>query len=217
MGTLGFDPHVLALDLLRESDLHLAGEWIKNGSRAYYDVGHFELSTCEVSNPTDLVTWEKAGETMHDTGLLNTRDEPHADARRWRRLHVIVGDALMNETAILLRHFVTSSILELMEKGMLADVPKLKSPVDDVWHNVETRDPGKWKVHLADDSVVSPIDVQRYYLGKIEGILDGDADKRAFRLFEEVLDGLESKSSKDLAHRIEWLDRWYAIQEATAA
>ncbi|TLZ67607.1 MAG: hypothetical protein E6K16_00335 [Methanobacteriota archaeon] len=311
MGTLGFDPHVLALDLLRESDLHLAGEWIKNGSRAYYDVGHFEVSTCEVSNPWDLVTWEKAGEkildwlrkvmedkytaggvkihafknntspdgtsygshenycvsrdlafpqeyvralvphlatrfiytgagdildgkyvispmayltstvvsgeTMHDTGLLNTRDEPHADARRWRRLHVIVGDALMNETAILLRHFVTSSVLELMEKGMLGDVPKLKSPVDDVWHNVEIRDPGKWKVHLEDGSVVSPIDIQRYYLGKIEGILDGDADKRAFRLFEEILDGLESKSSKDLAHRIEWLDRWYAIQEATAA
>src|SRR2546427_12533284 len=66
MGTLGFDPHVLALDLLRESDLHLAGEGIKNGSRAYYDVGHFELSTCEVSNPTDLVTWEKAGEKILD-------------------------------------------------------------------------------------------------------------------------------------------------------
>src|SRR2546427_3934444 len=309
MGTLGFDPHVLALDLLRESDLHLAGEWIKNGSRAYYDVGHFELSTCEVSNPTDLVTWEKAGEkildwlrkvmedkytaggvkihafknntspdgtsygshenycvsrdlafpqeyvralvphlatrfiytgagdildgkyvlspmayltstvvsgeTMHDTGLLNTRDEPHADARRWRRLHVIVRDAVMNETAILLPHFGTPSVLELMEKGMLAGAPKLKSPVDDVWHNVEIRDPGKWKVHLENGSVVSPIDVQRYYLGKIEGILDGDADKRAFRLFEEVLDGLESKSSKDLARRIEWLDRWYAIQDAT--
>src|SRR5207244_578108 len=149
-----------------------------------------------------------SGETMHDTGILNTRDEPHADARRWRRLHVIVGDALMNETAILLRHFVTSSVLKLMEENRLKDAPKLKSPVDDVWRNVEIRDPGKWKVHLADGSVVSPIDIQRYYLGKIEGILEDDADKRAFRLFEEVLDGLESKSSKHLARRIEWLDRW---------
>src|SRR3989475_2791450 len=309
MGSQGFDPHVLALELLRESDLHLAGEFITNGSRCYYDVGHFEVSTAETTNYYDLIRWEKAGEkildwlrkvmeekyvgggtkihafknntspdgtsygshenycvarsmpfpaqyvrelvphfttriiytgagdlidgsyvlspsayltstvvsgeTMHDTGLLNTRDEPHADARRWRRLHVIVGDALMNETAILLRHFVTSSVLELMEKGMLADAPKLKSPVDDVWHNVEIRDPGKWKGHLADDPVVSPIDIHRDYLGKIEGILEDDADKRAFGLFEEVLDGLESKSSKHLARRIEWLDRWYAIQDAT--
>ncbi|OGS51452.1 MAG: hypothetical protein A3K65_06385 [Euryarchaeota archaeon RBG_16_68_12] len=309
MGPLGFDPHALALDLLRGSDLHLAGEFVKNGSRAYYDVGHFELSTAEVSNPRDLVTWEKAGEkildwlrkvmedkycaggvkihafknntspdgtsygshenycvsrdvafpqrfvrelvphlatrfiytgagdiidgkyvlspmayltstvvsgeTMHDTGLLTTRDEPHADARRWRRLHVIVGDALMNETAILLRHFTTSAILGLMEQNALGDAPRLRNPVEDVWHNVEIRDPDKWEVHLEDGSAVSPIDVQRYYLAKIEGTLETDADRRTLRLFGETLDGLESKSSRDLARRVEWLDRYYAIQEAT--
>ncbi len=308
MGSLGFDPHAMALDMLRESDLHLAGEFVRNGSRAYYDVGHFEVSTAEVTNPQDMVTWEKAGEkildwlrkvmedkycangvkihafknntspdgtsygshenycvsrdvafpqqyvkelvphlatrfiytgagdildgkyvlspmayltstvvsgeTMHDTGLLNTRDEPHANAHRWRRLHVIVGDALMNETAILLRHFATSAILSLMEKGALADVPRLKDPVKDVWHNVELRDPDKWEVHLEDGSAVSPIDIQRYYLGKIEGTLETDADRRAFRTLEEVLDGLASKSSKELARRVEWLDRYFAIQEA---
>src|SRR5438105_56217 len=194
MGTMGFDPHMMALDLLRDSDLHLAGEFITNGSRVYYDVGHFEVSTAETTNFHDVVVWEKAGEkildwlrrvmeekytgdmkihafknntspdgtsygshenycvsrdvpfpgqylrdlvphlatrfiytgagdilrgkyvlspmafltsqvisgeTMHDTGILNTRDEPHADGRVWRRLHVIVGDALMNETAIM--------------------------------------------------------------------------------------------------------------------
>ncbi|TLZ61352.1 MAG: hypothetical protein E6K13_07055, partial [Methanobacteriota archaeon] len=126
------------------------------------------------------------------------------------------GDALMNETAILLRHFVTSSVLRLMEENKLKDAPKLKSVVDDVWRNVEIRDPEKWKIHLDGGSVVSPIDIQRYYLGKIEGLLEDDGDRRAFKLFEEVLDGLESKTSKHLARRIEWLDRYYAIQEATA-
>jgi len=309
MGSLGFDPHTLALDLLRESDLHLAGEFIKNGSRAYYDVGHFELSTCEVSNPWDLVTWEKAGEkildwlrkvmeekytagdvkihafknntspdgtsygshenycvsrdvafpdrfvrelaphlstriiytgagdiidgkyvlspmayltstvvsgeTMHDTGIVNTRDEPHADPRRWRRLHVIVGDALMNEVAIMLRHFTTTAVLELMELNMLEDVPALKSPVEDMWHNVETRNPEKWEVHLQDGSVVSPVEIQRYYLEKIETIVEDHREKRALRLLEEVLDDLEHKRSKDAARRVEWLDRYFAIQEAS--
>ena len=311
MGSLGFDPHTLALDLLRESDLHLAGEYIKNGSRAYYDVGHFELSTCEVSNPWDLVTWEKAGEkvldwlrkvmeekyttgdvkihafknntspdgtsygshenycvsrdiafpdrfvrelvphlstriiytgagdiidgkyvlspmayltsavvsgeTMHDTGIVNTRDEPHADARRWRRLHVIVGDALMNEAAILLRHFTTSAILELMERDALGDAPKLKAPVEDMWHNVETRNPEKWEVHLEDGTVVSPIDIQRYYLEKIETIVETDTERRTLRTLENTLDSLENRKSKELARRIEWLDRYYAIQEHTAS
>ena len=308
MGTMGFDPHMMALDLLRESDLHLAGEFITNGSRVYYDVGHFEVSTAETSNFHDLVIWEKAGEkildwlrrvmeekyissetkihafknntspdgtsygshenycvsrdvafpqrfirelvphlatrfiytgagdivrgkyvlspmafltsqvisgeTMHDTGILNTRDEPHADGRVWRRLHVIVGDALMNETAIMLRHFTTSAILQLMEAGQLDDVPRLKDPVKDLWRNVETRNPEQWRVELEDGSVVSPVDIQRYYLGKIEPLAEDHRERRALRILEEVLDDLENRRSKDAARRVEWLDRYFAIQEA---
>ena len=308
MGSAGFDPHTLALDLVRDSDLHLAGEFLVNGSRAYYDVGHFELSTAETSNFHDLVVWEKAGEkildwlrrvmeekylvegakihafknntspdgtsygshenycvsrdlafpqrfvrelvphlstrfiftgagdlidgkyvlspsayltssvvsgeTMHDTGILNTRDEPHADGRAYRRLHVIVGDALMNETAIWLRHFATSGILQLMEAGQLGDVPRLKDPLRDLWRNVETRNPEQWDVELEDGTHVSPIDIQRYFLGKIETIVEGNREKRALRVLEEVLDDLENRRSKDAARRVEWIDRYFAIQEA---
>src|SRR3989441_5384686 len=307
MGTMGFDPHMMALDLLRESDLHLAGEFITNGSRVYYDVGHFEVSTAETTNFHDVVIWEKAGEkvldwlrrvmeekytgdmkihafknntspdgtsygshenycvsrdvpfpgqyvrdlvphlatriiytgagdivrgkyvlspmafltsqvvsgeTMHDTGILNTRDEPHADGRLWRRLHVIVGDALMNETAIMLRHFTTSAVLQLMEAGKLDDVPRLKDPVRDLWRNVETRNPEQWRVELDDGSKVSPIDIQRYYLGKIESLIENDWERKALRMFEEVLDDLAERHSKDAARRVEWIDRYFAIQEA---
>ncbi|HYU06613.1 MAG TPA: proteasome accessory factor PafA2 family protein [Thermoplasmata archaeon] len=307
MGTMGFDPHMMALDLLRDSDLHLAGEFITNGSRVYYDVGHFEVSTAETTNFHDVVTWEKAGEkildwlrrimeekytgetkihafknntspdgtsygshenycvsrdvafpgrfirelvphlatriiftgagdivrgkyvlspmafltsqvisgeTMHDTGILNTRDEPHADGRLWRRLHVIVGDALMNETAIMLRHFTTSAVLQLMEAEALDDVPRMKDPIRDLWHNVEIRNPEQWTVELEDGKVVSPIDIQRYYLGKIEEIVEDDWEHRALRMFEEVLDDLANRRSKDAARHVEWLDRYYAIQEA---
>ncbi len=307
----GFDPHSLALDMLRESDLSLAGEFITNGSRCYYDVGHFELSTCEVSNPFDMLLWEKAGEkivdwlrreteekylsggeriwafknntspdgtsygshenyivdrsidfptrfvrelvphfstrfiyagagdildgkfvlspmiyltssvvsgeTMHKTGLINTRDEPHSDRSSWRRLHVICGDALMNEVAILLRNFTTTAILQLMEMDKLGDIPRLASPVDDMWVNVEMTHPDKWKVHLEGGKTTSPIDIQRYYLAKIENIIEDDRERKALRILEEVLDGVENKSSKDLARRVEWLDRYFAIQEAKEA
>jgi proteasome accessory factor A len=297
----------LALDLLRESDLHLAGEFITNGSRVYYDVGHFEVSTAETTNFHDVVLWEKAGEkvldwlrrimeekytgatkihafknntspdgtsygshenycvsrevpwpsrfvrdlvphlstrivytgagdiirgkyvlspmafltsqvisgeTMHDTGILNTRDEPHADGARWRRLHVIVGDALMNETAILLRHFTTSAVLQLMEADALNDVPRLKDPVRDLWHNVEIRNPEQWHVELEDGSKVSPIEIQRYYMGKVEDLVEDAWEKKAFHIWEETLDDLENKRSKEAARHVEWLDRYYAIQEA---
>src|SRR5439155_58131 len=161
MGTMGFDPHMMALDLLRDSDLHLAGRFIYTGAG---DI----LRGKYVRSPMAFLTSQViSGETMHDTGILNTRDEPHADGRVWRRLHVIVGDALMNETAIMLRHFTTSAVLQLMEDGRLDDVPRLKDPIRDVWHNVEIRNPEQWKVELEDGRIVSPIDVQRYYLEKI--------------------------------------------------
>jgi len=305
MGGMGFDPHAIALDLLRQSTLHLAGEFIKNGSRCYYDVGHFEVSTAEVTNPYDLVIWEKAGEkildwlrkvmeekyttsdtriwafknntspdgtsygshenycmsrdlkfpdryveglvphlttriiytgsgdildgkyvlspsayltsrvvsgdTMHDTGVLNTRDEPHG--RGVRRLHLQVGDALMNETAILLRHFTTTAILHLMEEGRLADVPRLEDPIKDLWHNVEETNPEKWQITLKGGKKSTPMEIQRYYLAKVESLIESPKEKKAFRLWEEVLEGLEKKSSKKLARRVEWLDRWFAIKE----
>src|SRR3989442_15164448 len=97
-----------------------------------------------------------SGETMHDTGLLNTGDEPHADGRLWRRLHVIVGDALMNETAIMLRHFTTSAILRLMEADALADVPRIKDPVKDVWRKVEIRNPEQWRGYFRGIARVVP-------------------------------------------------------------
>src|SRR5205823_5320795 len=86
----------------------------------------------------------------------------------------------------------TPALLQLMEDGRLDDVPRLKDPIRDVWHNVELRNPEQWKVELEDGRIVSPIDVQRYYLEKIETTVQDDWERRAMRTFEEVLDGLEN-------------------------
>ena len=304
----GFDPHSISLEILRNSELHLAGEFVTNGSRCYYDVGHLEVSTCEVSNAFDMLVWEKAGEkivdwarrvaeerylsegeriwafknntspdgtsygshenylvdrslhfpdkfikelvphlstrfiytgagdildgkyvlspmmyltsaivsgeTMHNTGLINTRDEHHSSREQWRRLHVICGDALMNETAILLRNFTTGAILQLMEMDKLGDVPKLSAPLDDMWRNVEKMHPDEWTVQISGGKRISPMEIQRYYLAKIENIVGDDRERRALRMLDDILDGIENKRSKDLARRVEWLDRYYAINEA---
>src|SRR3972149_3390707 len=107
----------------------------------------------------------------------------------------------------MLRHFTTSAILQLMEAGQLDDVPRLKDPVKDLWRNVETRNPEQWRVELEDGSVVSPVDIQRYYLGKIEPLAEDHRERRALRILEEVLDDLENRRSKDAARRVEWLRR----------
>ncbi|MEW5759859.1 MAG: proteasome accessory factor PafA2 family protein [Candidatus Thermoplasmatota archaeon] len=304
MDELSIDPHNVAIDILRNSNLHCKGEFTINQSRVYYDVGHLELSTCEVSSPYDLVIWEKAGEkivdwlrkkveekycgknmyvwayknntspdgtsygshenycvarkvkfperflnelvphlttrmiycgagdiidgkyvlspntyltshiisdnTMHGTGVLNTRDEPHSD-EKYRRLHLLIGDALMNENSIFLRNFTTSAILQLMEDEKLNDVPKLEKPLEDMWNNVELRNPDKWKIELK-NGTTTPIDIQRYYLAKAESIIENENERKAIKIWEEVLNKLEKKDNS-LSKKIEWLDRYKAITE----
>ena len=54
---------------------------------------------------------------MHNRPILNTRDEPHADRRRFRRLHLILGDANMCEYATALKVGTTQLVLELIERA----------------------------------------------------------------------------------------------------
>jgi proteasome accessory factor A len=186
---------------------HLATRFIYTGAGDLID-GRYVLS------PSAYLTSQVVShDTMHKTGVLNTRDEPHADPAKFRRLHVQVGDALMNETAIMLRHFTTSHILRLMELGKLDDAPQLESPMEDVWHNVEQTNPDKWRIKLKSGETVSPIDIQMYYLEKIEYIIEDDASRKALKLLEQILNYLRDKKSKECAKNVEWLDRYYAIQE----
>jgi hypothetical protein len=154
-----------------------------------------------------------SGNTMHGTGVLNTRDEPHGDESRFRRLHLLIGDALMSETAILLRQWTTTGVLQLIEEGKLRDVPRLEDPLRDMWHNIEQTNPGKWRFALKGGKNVGPVFIQRYYLEKLEGIAQSDEDKKVLRLFEKVLDLLDKRKTKEAARRVEWLDRFLAIQE----
>ena len=57
----------------------------------------------QLSQRADFFTEEASVDTLHRRPIVNTRDEPHADPRQWRRLHVICGDANMSEYATALK------------------------------------------------------------------------------------------------------------------
>jgi proteasome accessory factor A len=84
-----------------------------------------------------------------------------------------------------------------------------------MWRNVEITNPDKWKIEIEDGRTISPIDIQLYYLSKIESIIDTEIEKKTFKKLEKVIDNLKKKNGRELAHNIEWLDRYYAIQELT--
>jgi proteasome accessory factor A len=160
-----------------------------------------------------------SSDTMHETGILNTRDEPHGDEYRFRRLHIQIGDALMSEVAISLRQFTTNCVLRLIEQDKLKDIPELTQPLQDLWGIVECTNPEKWSVKVKPSKVfkkreeVSPIDIQRHYLEMAEPLIGSKDDKRLFTIWERTLDLLEKKNTKRLARSVEWLDRFLTIKE----
>ena len=83
----------------------------------------------QISQRADFFETEVALDTMVKRPIINTRDEPHADREKYRRLHVIVGDANLSEYTIYLRNGVTALMLSMIEDGAIRKNLSLRDPV----------------------------------------------------------------------------------------
>ena len=83
----------------------------------------------QISQRADFFETEVALDTMVKRPIINTRDEPHADREKYRRLHMIVGDSNMSEYTIYLRNGVTALVLTMIEDGAIDRDLSLSNPV----------------------------------------------------------------------------------------
>jgi len=159
----------------------------------------------QLSQRSDYVEVEVGLETTLKRGIINTRDEPHADADKYRRLHVILGDANLAETSTYLKLGTTGLVLDMIERGVRLDDLKLADPVQAV-HDI-SHDPGLARtVELSDGRRFTGLDLQRaYHERAVEHVEQhGDqADKEVARTWGEVLD-LLSGDPMDCADRLDW-------------
>ena len=93
----------------------------------------------QLSQRTDYIEVEVGLETTLKRGIINTRDEPHADADKYRRLHVIIGDANLSEYSTLIKVGTTALVLDMIEKGVRFDELRLSEPVRSVQRSATTR------------------------------------------------------------------------------
>ncbi len=277
-------------EALADEDLGLANVILTNGARLYVDHAHPEYSTPEVTNPRDLVLWDKAGErvmteasrraatvptvgTIHlyknntdnkgasygahenylmrrqtpfsdivsnltpffvtrqivcgagrvglgqdgsqpgfqisqradffevEVGLettlkrpiINTRDEPHADADKYRRLHVIIGDANVSEISTYLKAGTTALVLAMIESKMLAPDLAIADPVAEL--KEVSHDPSLTHlIRLRDGRRLTALDLQWAYLDRARSFVDShgtdDMTEDVLSRWESVLDRL---------------------------
>ena len=160
----------------------------------------------QLSQRADYIEVEVGLETTLKRGIINTRDEPHADADKYRRLHVIIGDANLAETSTYLKLGATALVLDLIEEGMDLTDLALARPVHAV--HVISRDPTlRATVALADGRELTGLALQRIYLDRVAKLVDSrDPDPRAADIVQtwaNVLDLLE-RDPMECADVLDW-------------
>ena len=299
-------------EALADEDLGLANVILTNGARLYVDHAHPEYSTPEVTNPRDLVKWDKAGEKVmaeasrraatipgsqpihlyknntdnkgasygsHENYLMrrqtafadivtyltpffvtrqiicgagrvgigqdgsqpgfqlsqradffevevglettlkrpiiNTRDEPHADADKYRRLHVIIGDANLSETSTYLKVGTTALILTMIEEKALTPDLGIADPVSEL--KAVSHDPSLTHLmRLRDGRKLTALDIQWAYFERARSFVDshGGPDEETAHvldLWEGVLDRL-GRDPMLCADELDWVAKMRLLQ-----
>ncbi|MGJ7905273.1 depupylase/deamidase Dop [Actinopolyspora sp. H202] len=159
----------------------------------------------QLSQRADYVEVEVGLETTLKRGIINTRDEPHADADKYRRLHVILGDANLAETATYLKLGATALVLDMIESGRRFDDLRLADPVKAV-HQI-SHDPSlNQKVELADGRHFTGLDLQRAYHERAVEYVEAHGSHTSgevVRTWGEVLD-LLARDPMECADRLDW-------------
>jgi proteasome accessory factor A len=160
--------------------------------------------------------WEGVSSaTTRSRPIINTRDEPHADAERFRRLHVIVGDSNMSETTMLLKVGATDLVLRMIEAGTVMRDLSLENPIRairEVSHDMT----GRRRVRLANGREASSLEIQEEYLSKARDFVDrrgGDEiSHRVLELWERTLNAVETGNLDKVAREIDWVTKYQLIE-----
>jgi proteasome accessory factor A len=164
--------------------------------------------------------WEGVSSaTTRSRPIINTRDEPHADAERFRRLHVIVGDSNMNETTTLLKIASTDLVLRMIEAGVTMRDLTLENPIRairEISHDLT----GQRKVKLANGREASALEIQREYHGKATDFIarrGGDpVVHRVLDLWGRTLTAVETGDLSLVDREIDWITKYQLIERYRA-
>src|SRR6266404_5889284 len=179
--------------------------------------GQSELGVYQISQRADFFSVVVSIDTMNRRPLVNTRDEPHVDASRYRRFHVILGDSNMSEWATAMKIGTTALVLDLIERG---EAPQLEiaQPVDA--NKSISRDQNyDWIIELKDGRKISAIEVQRIYLraaSKIDPPSSTASPARTedrqwiLREWENVLNDLQ-RDAMTTRDRVDWTAKKFLL------
>jgi proteasome accessory factor A len=166
--------------------------------------------------------WEGVSSaTTRSRPIINTRDEPHADAERYRRLHVIVGDSNMSETTTMLKVATCDLVLRMIEEGVVMRDLTMENPIRAI-REISHDTTGRRKVRLANGREASALDIQQEYLDRARDFVDRrdlvtPLVARVLDLWERTLKAVESEDFGLVEREIDWVIKWKLLERYRSA
>jgi len=160
----------------------------------------------QISQRADFFEEEVGLETTLKRPIVNTRDEPHADAQKYRRLHVIIGDANLSEVATFLKVGSTALVLAMIEDDYLPRQFAFASPIGAlrrISYDLTLQRP----VALADGTTVTALEVQWELFERARKYADEvglECVGEVLRRWEATLTALETDPAS-LAAQVDWI------------
>jgi Pup amidohydrolase len=171
----------------------------------------------QVSQRADFFEVEVGLETTLKRPIINTRDEPHADPEKYRRLHVIIGDANLSEVSTYLKLGTTALVLAMIEDAWLDDDLMLLRPVTAL-HQVSHDPTLKTTIELRDGRRLTAVELQMEYFDQarkhVEDRMGADADaqtKDVLARWESVLTRL-AEDPMQLSRELDWVAKLELLQ-----
>jgi proteasome accessory factor A len=171
----------------------------------------------QLSQRADFFEVEVGLETTLKRPIINTRDEPHADPEKYRRLHVIVGDANLAEISTYLKLGTTALVLSMLEAGTLDIDGALEDPVREM--HLVSHDPSlQHLMRLRSGRTITALQLQREFLEQarkhVENTLGADVDAQTADVlarWESVLDRLET-DPMSLSSELDWVAKLAVLE-----
>ncbi len=172
----------------------------------------FQISQRADHIVNDIYQW-----VQFNRAIINARDEPLADHRRYRRLHLLIGDSNVSPFATALKCGTTALVLSLLEQGL---VPRGVALADAVMATREiSRDPTlKWLVKLESGRIRSAVEIQMAFLEKAEIAYRGANDESdwVLKAWRDTLESIET-CPEHLLGAVDWISKRWMLEQFMAA
>src|SRR4051812_40873858 len=173
-----------------------------------------------VSQRADHIWEGVSSATTRSRPIINTRDEPHADAEKYRRLHVIVGDSNMSETTTLLKLGSADIVLQMIEAGGVMRDLTLENPIRAL-RGVSHDYTRTKKVRLGHGRGLSALEIQTEYLDRDQDFVDrrgptSPSHKAVLELWRRTLTAVHSGDLTSIERDIDWAIKYRLIERYRA-